>query len=162
MTPPLQSELAKVSVHLPLQLPRPWPHMSEPRSRIHTHEQRLKEWELLKEAHMDAASIRETGAAIPQLDGEDDDEASEVSMGGWECEGGTDISCQNLQRAIKQGGVAFARFGPHHPLPACSSVAAMTFADMYCYVHASFKKRHVRGVTKKNCWMRLAGRGGGQ
>ena len=136
--------------------------MSEPRSRIHTHEQRLKEWELLKEAHMDAALNRETGAAIPQLDGEDDDEASEVSVCGWECEGGTDISCQNPQRASKQGGVVFARFGPHHPPPACSAVAAMTCAAMYCYVHASFKKRHVRGVTFFIFWMRLAGRGGGQ
>ena len=44
-------------------------------------EQRLKEWEVLKEAYMEAASIRETGAAIPQLDGEDDDEVSEVSGG---------------------------------------------------------------------------------
>ena len=86
VTLPFQSEQAKVSVPLHLQLSQLWSHMSEPFSRIHAYEQRLKEWELLKEAYMDAASLRETGAAIPQLDGEDDDEASEVSdvMCGWD------------------------------------------------------------------------------
>ena len=43
-------------------------------------EQRLKEWELLKEAYMNVASLREPVANIPQLDGEDDGEEAEVSV----------------------------------------------------------------------------------